>query len=169
LWRNSTTNSRAGNILADILEVHPRLQGAVFELPTTADAAKRHLQQRGLAHRAKVFAGNFLQTVASGYDAYLIKSTLHDFDDDQSVQLLSNIRDAMPAHGRVLVAEILFDPGKPVPHPHRFIDLEMMVTFGGRERSTNEYAELLHCAGLRIKEVHMISDSVFSLIEALQA
>ena len=44
-----------------------------------------------------------------------------------------------------------------------------MVTFGGRERSAKEYAKLLHCAGLGIKEVHTISGGIFSLIEALQA
>jgi hypothetical protein len=34
-------------------------------------------------------------------------------------------------------------------HPHRLIDLEMMVTLGGKERSEPEFTALLAQAGLR--------------------
>ena len=55
-------------------------------------------------HRCDVFPGDFLQSVTPGHDAYFIKSALHDGDDEK------------------------FEPGKPVGHPHRLIDLETMVS-----------------------------------------
>ena len=58
----------------------------------------------------------------------MIKSVLHDWDDDKAVQILRHCRDAMPSHGRVLVIEIVVYPGQPMGHPHPMIDLEMMVT-----------------------------------------
>jgi hypothetical protein len=45
----------------------------------------------------------------------------------------------MPKDARVLVAHILLEPGKPVRHPHRMIDLEMMVSFGGKERRAGDF------------------------------
>lgn len=158
-----------GHILADILQAHPGIKGAVFELPRTAQVAQSFLAQHGLADRCDVFAGDFLEAVTPGYDAYFIKSTLHDWDDEKSAQILRNIRNAMPAHGRVLVTEIVLEPGKPIGHPHRFIDLEMMVNFGGKERTAKEFENLLRHASLGLEQVHPIEGSFFSVVEASKA
>jgi hypothetical protein len=155
----------SGHILADILRAHSDLRGAVFDLPRTAEVARRFLHDQGMDSRCEVFSGDFLKAVTPGYDAYFIKSTLHDWDDEKSTQILSNCRNAMPAHGRVLVTEIVLEPGKPIGHPHRFIDMEMMVSFGGKERTANEFATLLQQAGLRLEQVHVVEGSFFSIVE----
>jgi hypothetical protein len=113
-----------------------------------------------------VFAGDFFAAVPTGYDAYMIKSVLHDWDDGQAVQILRQCRDAMPSHGRVLVIEIVVYPGKPMGHPHPMIDLEMMVIAGGKERTEQEFATLLSNAGLTLEKVTPINGSFFSVIEA---
>jgi hypothetical protein len=71
----------------------------------------------------------------------------------------------MPDHGRVLIVEIVLAPGHPIGHPHRLIDLEMMVTLGGKERSEQEFANLLAQAGLRLTAVTPIAGSFFSVVE----
>ncbi len=154
-----------GHILADILRAHPQTEGAVFDLPRTAEVARRFLASEGLADRCQVFAGDFLEAVTPGYDAYFIKSTLHDWDDEKSVQILRNIRNAMPVDGRVLIIEIVLQPGKSIGHPHRLIDLEMMVSFGGKERTAQEFGELLRGADLRLEQVHPVKGSFFSVVE----
>jgi hypothetical protein len=155
----------AGHILADILRAHPKVKGAVFDLPKTAQVARQFLNEQGLGDRSEAFDGDFLEAVTSGFDAYFIKSTLHDWDDEKSVQILRNCRNAMPVHGRVLVTEIVLEPGKPIGHPHRFIDMEMMVGFGGKERTAEEFATLLQRASLRLERVHPIEGSFFSIVE----
>jgi hypothetical protein len=155
----------AGNILADILRAHVGVTGAVFDLPGTADVARKFLADQNLADRSEVITGDFFEHVTPGYDAYFIKSVLHDWDDEQSVQVLSNIRRAMPAHGCVLITEIVLEPGRPIGYPHRFIDLEMMVSFGGKERSAEEYNALLRRANMRMKRVHRVEGSCFSIVE----
>jgi hypothetical protein len=127
----------------------------------------RFLTERGLAARCEVFAGDFFETVPSGFDAYILKSCLHDWQDAKSVEILRHCRDAMPDHGRVLIVEIVLAPGRPIGHPHRLIDLEMMVTLGGKERSEQEFADLLAQAGLRLTAVTPIAGSFFSVVEAL--
>ena len=68
---------------------------------------------------------------------------------------------------RVLIVEIVLAPGRPIGHPHRLIDLEMMVTLGGKERSEQEFADLLAQAGLRLTAVTPIAGSFFSVVDAL--
>jgi hypothetical protein len=158
----------AGNILADILRTHTGVMGAVFDLPRTADVARKFLADQNLADRSEVIAGDFFQEVTSGHDAYFIKSVLHDWDDEQSVRILANIQRAMPEHGRVLITEIVLEAGRPIGHPHRLIDVEMMVNLGGKERTVQEFSELLRRANLRMEQVHPIDGSFFSIVEGSQ-
>jgi len=58
---------------------------------------------------------------------------------------------------------------KPIGHPHRFIDLEMMVSFGGKERTAAEFARLMDGAGLKLEQVVPIEDSFFSVVEGSRA
>jgi hypothetical protein len=155
-----------GHVLAEILALHAQLRAALFDLPPTADVARRFLAEHGLATRCEVFAGDFFETVPGGYDAYMLKSCLHDWGDAQAVEILRRCRKAMPDHGRVLIVEIVLAPGRPIGHPHRLIDLEMMVTLGGKERSEQEFADLLAQAGLRRTAVTPIAGSFFSVVEA---
>jgi hypothetical protein len=158
-----------GHIVAEILQHHRKLKGALLDLPPTAEVARHFLTGQGLSHRCDVFAGDFFHSVPAGYDAYMIKSVLHDWDDGKAVQILRQCRDAMPSHGRVLVIEIVVSPGQPMGHPHPMIDLEMMVTFGGKERTEQEFATLLSSAGLTLEQFTPINDSFFSVVEATPA
>jgi O-methyltransferase domain len=157
-----------GHVLANILQRHPGIKGALFELPRTAEVARQFLAAKGFAE-CEVFEGDFLQSVPPGFDAYFVKSCLHDWDDEKSVRILRSCRDAMPDHGRVLVTEIVVEPGKPVGHPHRLIDLEMMVSFGGKERTAGEFTGLLDGAGLKLEQITPIENSFFCVVEASRA
>jgi SAM-dependent methyltransferase len=157
-----------GHVLADILQRNPGVRGALFDLPQTAEIARAFLADKGLA-RCEVLAGDFFERIPSGFDAYFIKSVLHDWDDESSARILSNCRKAMPEHGRVLVADIVVNPGKPVRHPHRMIDLEMMVSFGGKERTSEDFEKLLTRAGLRLERITPVHDSFLNVVEASRA
>jgi hypothetical protein len=56
-----------------------------------------------------------------------------------------------------------------VGHPHRFIDLEMMVSFGGKERTADEFARLFDSAGLQLERVTPIADTFVAVVEASRA
>jgi hypothetical protein len=157
-----------GHILVDILQKHPAIRGAVFDLPRTAEVARQFLAAKGFAE-CEVFSGDFLDALPPGFDAYFLKAVLHDWDDESSVRILRRCREAMPNHGRVLVCEMVVEPGKPVGHPHRFIDLEMMVTFGGKERTADEFKKLLGEAGLKLEQITPIENSFVAVVEASPA
>jgi hypothetical protein len=69
----------------------------------------------------------------------------------------------------MLIVEIVLQPGKPIGHRHRFIDLGMMVTLGGRERTADEFEALLNQAGLRLEAVHDVPGSFSSIVEGSRA
>jgi O-methyltransferase domain len=155
-----------GHVLAAILIQHPQLHGTLFDLPATAAVARHFLAERGLGARCEVLGGDFFKMVPRGHDAYMLKSCLHDWHDAKAIEILRCCREAMPEHGRLLIVEIVLAPGRPIGHPHRLIDLEMMVTLGGKERSEQEFASLLSRADLRLTAVTPISGSFFSVVEA---
>ena len=54
---------------------------------------------------ARLVEGDFFESVPDGGDAYIMKSVIHDWDDDRCVTILANCRRAMSPGGKVLVAE----------------------------------------------------------------
>jgi len=157
-----------GHVLTEILQRNPGLKGALFDLPQTAEIAREFLTAKGFAG-CDVIAGDFFKSVPPDFDAYFIKSVLHDWDDEAAVQILRSCRDAMPEQGRVLIAEIVVEPGRPVEHPHRLIDLEMMVSFGGKERTAKDFEQLLAGAGLKLERITPIENSFLAVLEASHA
>jgi hypothetical protein len=65
------------------------------------------------------------------------------------VKILRNVREAMSPGARVLVVEMLLVSGGP-PTPAVFLDLNMLVMLGGKERTENEFGALFAKAGLRV-------------------
>jgi O-methyltransferase domain len=158
-----------GHILAAILSAHTETRGAVFDIEPTAALARNFLLNRGLADRCDAVGGSFFVEVPSGYDAYILKSILHDWDDIKATEILKTCRQAIPQHGRLLIIEEVVVPRQMVGSPHRFVDLEMLVHFGGKERTELEYDKLLRSAGFSLERVVPIKDSFLSVIEAAPA
>ena len=158
-----------GHILAAILLAHKETRGTVFDIEPTAALARNFLLNRGLADRCDALGGSFFVKVPSGYDAYILKSILHDWDDDKAAEILKICRQAISQQGRLLVIEEVVVPRQIVGNPHRFVDLEMLVHFGGKERTESDYNKLMRSAGFALERVVPIKDSFFSVIEAAPA
>lgn len=154
-----------GHILAAILSSNPDMRGALFDIPPTAVLAKNFLDTVGLTGRCEVIGGNFFEKVPEGYDAYLVKSVLHDWSDAKAAEMLKQCRKAMAPESRLLIVEEIVVPRKPVGNPHRFVDLDLMIHLGGRERTEPDYARLMEAAGFELESVSPVQDSFFSVIE----
>lgn len=163
-----------GTLIATILASAPSLRGAVFDLPTGNADALRQLAAAGVVERCQVIAGDFFQSVPSGADAYILKSIIHDWDDDRSIAILRNCRHAMAAAGKLLLIErIMPTRMEAVPSHQRMAmsDINMMALPGGGERTESEYRTLLAAGGftlsriLPLKPVSAQGDT--SLIEAI--
>jgi len=154
-----------GILLSHILRAHPELRGVLADQSHVLERAReRGFLGGDLDARTTMEPCNFFERVPPGCRAYLMKSVIHDWDDDQARTILSNCRNAVPDDGVLLLAEWdLF--GQNVPSNGKFIDIVMLLLTGGRERSVDEYRELLAGAGFRLNRV-VPTAAQFAVIEA---
>ncbi len=141
-----------GYLLTAILRKHYGLRGILCDMPHVAAGAKAHIESYGLESRCTIAAGNFFEGVPAA-DTYVMKSIVHDWDDAHAVTILKNCAAAMcRPHGKVILLELVLHPGNE-PDMGKWIDLEMLLMSGGRERTEAEFAALLAQAGLRLARV----------------
>jgi O-methyltransferase domain/Dimerisation domain len=155
-----------GILLASILKAHPEAHGVLGDLPHVLERA----QQRGflggeLQARSTMQPCDFFREVPSGCRAYVMKNVIHDWDDKQAVEILANCRRAVPADGALLLVEWTLHEGN-VRSAGKLFDVVMLVMTGGKERTAEEYRQLLARAGFRMNEV-IATSSDLCIIEAL--
>jgi hypothetical protein len=94
-----------GAMMAAVVGATPNLRGVVFDLPGGSAEASRKLADAQLEDRCEVICGDFFREVPEGADAYILKSVIHDWDDDASVAILRNCRIAMHKKSKLLIVE----------------------------------------------------------------
>jgi hypothetical protein len=154
-----------GTLISELLIRHGHLRGVLYESQKVLDSARPLLEARGVLDRVRLTAGNFFEKVPSGFDAYLLKNILHDWDDERSAAILRNVRAAAGQSGRVLIAESLVErySQDPLGVP---ADLQMMVACSdGRERSRAEFGSLLTKSGFKLGRI--FSYPTLSVIEGV--
>jgi len=156
-----------GSVVGSILQKHPTLRGVLYDLDHVVAGAKGLLGSLGVADRCEVVEGNFFESVPAGGDAYIMKHIIHDWDDDKCRVILGHIRKVLPGNGKVLLLESIV-PGLNEPSMSKWIDLEMMIFPGGRERTEEEFQKLFASAGFKLSRVTP-TKSPLSVIEALPA
>lgn len=159
-----------GTLLATILSGTPDLHGIVFDSVTGVDAAPRTLKAAGVADRGEVQSGDFFVSVPEGGDLYILKSVIHDWDDELSTTILRNCRKVMPADGRLVLVEPVLPPlvDTSVPEITYLSDIHMLVEIGGGERTQADFEALLSASGFRLKGVTLLSGpGKMNMIEAV--
>jgi O-methyltransferase/IclR-like helix-turn-helix domain-containing protein len=154
-----------GSLLTTVLTIYPSIKkGILFDQPHVIEEARAELDP-ALDGRIQLEGGDFFTNLPSGADVYLMKWILHDWNDDDCVNLLTACRRAMPSHGRLLAAELVLDANQADEVAYS-CDLQMLILFGSKERTTEEFQALYNAAGLRLTRV-IPSSSMFSLIEGI--
>ncbi|GKT46256.1 methyltransferase fsa4 [Colletotrichum spaethianum] len=96
---------------------------------------------------------------------YWIRRCLHDYGDDDSVKILSQLSDAMGSDSKVLVVEYVLQ--SPPTSLGAMTDLCMM-NIGGKERTAASWEALVARAGLKIEKIHGL-DMKMQVIECAKA
>jgi O-methyltransferase domain/Dimerisation domain len=147
----------SGELIGAVAKKYPSIRGTVFDLPRCAEVANRHFDRLGISGRAGFLAGDFFQSIPSGSDAIILKSVIHDWNDERSCIILRNCRQALPRDGTLLLVERLMPESPGVSNEDRanaMSDLNMLRGPGGRERTENEYHRLLTESGFRPTTLH---------------
>jgi hypothetical protein len=143
-----------GALLRAILNKYPKMRGILIDMDHVIDGAKQLPENHALAHRCEFRAADFFAEVPTGADAIIMKHIIHDWDDEKAGLILKNCRKALAGkpNAKILLVESVLPEGNE-PHLGKFIDLEMFVFPGGRERTEEEFRKLFSAAGLRLNRV----------------
>lgn len=140
-------------LLTSILKQYQSMKGILFDLEHVVGGAEKRIAELGLSDRCGTAYGDFFKSVPTG-DAYIMKHIIHDWDDERAHVILKNCHAAMAKSGarKLLLVEMIL-PGRNVAHPSKFLDVEMLMLPGGRERTEAEYKALLEKAGFELTRV----------------
>ncbi len=146
-----------GVVLAAVLAAAVHAVGTVFDLESGLLGTDRFLSESGVRDRCDLVAGSFFDAVPPDADVYVLHRILHDWPDDQAIEILSGCRRAMThpcAH--LLVSDVLLperaaaDTGDQA----RFLmDMNMFVMLGSAERTESEFRALLTEGGFGVSTV----------------
>jgi C-methyltransferase len=153
-----------GPLLAAILAAAPASHGVLYDLPLVVVNAPSLLREQGVADRIAIAEGSFFDSVPGDGDAYVLKNIIHDWNDEKAGQILRNVRAAAGPRATVLLIEFVI-PEHDRDFPGKWVDLEMMLNLGARERTAAEYRNLLSQAGFRMTRVVQTA-SPLSVVEA---
>ena len=143
-----------GSLLKGVLFNNTHLQGSVYDLFEKNDFSKdKNIQ---------FINGDFFKYIPKGFDLYIMKSILHDWNDNDTIKILKNIKKSMHSKSRLLIIETLI--GKHKNDFAKITDVAMLTLSGGKERTIIELKELIESSGLQIKKV-IGTPTPFSLVE----
>lgn len=134
-----------GAQLLNILDAYPSCRGILFDQRQVVAQAPRH-------SRLECVAGDFFVDTLRHADAYLLRWIIHDWADDQAIAILAKLRSAAGPGTRLLLVESVipetaeFDVGK-------WMDMNMLVMAGGRERTATEFRQLYDQTGWELEQV----------------
>ena len=157
-----------GHLMCAFLQAYPHLSGTVFDLPEVVhDVHALWAPKLGLQDRCRYVGGDMFNEVP-GADAYSLKMILHDWNDSECIEILSNLRKAASGPAHVFIVEHVV-PGHDVAHFSKLFDIHMMCWGTGQERTEAQYVRLLERAGWKPAGSYYPGNRLIGVIEGVCA
>ena len=147
-----------GAILCEILTAYPQMKGILFDLPNVIQEANCHICSLKMEDRCQMVTGDFFESIPAGADAYYVQHIIHDWDDERSLKILANVRQALVGRhdGKLILVDCVVGQASGV-EMSKWLDLEMLLMPGGRERTRSEWDALMSKAGFEITQTAPIA------------
>jgi len=146
-----------GGLVKAINKRYPNIPITLFD----TDAVISQLNAADYARVITLETGSFFAEIPAR-DAYLFKGVLHDFNDEDMRKILSNTRNQIPKSSKLLIIEQVM-PDDDKPHPNKTMDIVMMVLLAGRQRTLQEWQDIVNPIGFRFLKSHP-TESIFSIM-----
>ena len=99
-----------------LVERHMTLNGTVLDLPHAGAGARQRITQAGLAARCAFQGGSFFDPLPAGADVYLLKSILHNWNDEACARILQRWKATGATAAASDAAPRAISPLHPRPH-----------------------------------------------------
>ena len=133
-----------GELAFALLRANPTMRATVMDRP---EVARFYEPPSDVAGRCAFVAGDVFGEWPVESKAVFLARVLHDWGDDDARRILDRAREAMPAGGDLYVLELTLDE---TTGAGGLLDLNMLVMTGGRERTLQEFQDLLVDAGFQL-------------------
>jgi hypothetical protein len=98
----------------------------------------------------------------------LLRWVIHDWADDKAVAILKNVRKAAPPDARVVLVEWVI-PETAEFDSRKWMDINMLVNAGGRERTASAFRSLYERAGFELEQIIATLSPLRMIIGKLRA
>jgi hypothetical protein len=159
----------SGVLITEILRRNTHLRGVLYDQPRVAERASRFIAHAGLTERCEVIGGDFFSAVPKGGDAYILKDVIHDWDERLATKILRCCNRAMRASSKLLILEDVDPPRIDQSIDSRDAaanDMNMLVSFGGRQRSEDEFRSLYASADFTLTRI-VRTDTRLAIVEGV--
>lgn len=134
-----------GTLLRQVAKLWDYMNVIGFDLPYVVKRTSEMEDNKGI----KFVEGDFFKDKVPQADIFILSRILHDWDNEKSKEILTNIKNSMSINSKLIVLDKVID--------HKLDDLDTLLSHlnvwvmcGGKERSLNEFEELFTQSGLKI-------------------
>lgn len=162
-----------GGFITSLLSRFPTMKGGIYDLEHVIKHARdlfspdgQYAEFEAQVPRDKLIPGDFLEW-APPSEVYTIKWVLHDWNDEDSVTILRNIRKAIINNGpasRLIVLESILCDGR-MGRLSRYGDINMMMTAKGQERTEAQWRSLAKQSGWKVNQIFPLRNAWVHAIE----
>ena len=100
-----------GKLLTSILHMYLSMRGTLFDVCSVIAAAQESLKTHPCRDRCKMISGNVFEGISCGSDAYLLSSSIQDWDDECAIRILENCGRSMKQQSKALLVEFVVSAG----------------------------------------------------------
>ena len=131
-----------GTFAIALAKQKPDLKAVVLDLPYALEVARQAVTEAGLSDRITFKEGDFFKDdLGKDYDLVLISSIIHSLDEEENLQVLARIKEALNPGGLLVIRDFLVDDSHTQPTQAAIFAVNMLVnTQGGRTYSFKEIA-----------------------------
>ncbi|PSK36562.1 Sterigmatocystin 8-O-methyltransferase [Elsinoe australis] len=159
-----------GAISIALAHAYPRLRLTTQDLEEPINIGRSEISAE-IAHRVNFHVQNFLKpNVARNVDRFILRSILHDWPDEEAVQILQNLKPAMKLDSKIIIMDIIANSSGQSSLQQKlstYMDLNMMMMYGAEERTEKKWQELVTKANMEIVHIITPEGSAVSLIEVV--
>ena len=154
-----------GSLAIELCKAHPNLSVGIYDRPEAALLAIENIENQCLQERIQVIQGNYFENIQEGFDCIVIRSIIHDLNDEDCAKILTNCRSALAAGNKLIIIESLVDKNSRFYRSHIALHIMSMIGNNGKERKIDDVESLLIKTGFRLESVKQAL--YLSVIEAL--
>lgn len=155
-----------GSYLLPILRRYPAISAVLYELPSSAEVARRRLSADPHGGRVEIMEGDALfDPLPRGYDVVLLAVVIHLFNPERVQHLFRRLREVVRPGARLLIPDYWVDSTHTSPLFAALLSGTFLLLSGdGSSYSMEEVAGWLGATGWRMTEHRPLRGAVTMLI-----